>query len=80
MDSFIRTAFRVAVLVEKICHPTSLSRAISIGNAAFDDDVQEHREKKTWEWFQVTQTPAPLSLFGEHDGLWRYHKCGLRAT
>ena len=66
MESIIRAAFGVAVSVEKIFHPTSRSRAIPIGNTDFDDDVQEHCEKKTWEWFQVSQTPSSLSFFGEH--------------
>jgi hypothetical protein len=70
MDSIIGAAFRVmAALVEKILHPSSRSRAITFGHPEF---VQMHCETKPWEWFQVSQTPPTVSLFGEHGGLWCY--------
>jgi hypothetical protein len=80
MDSIIGAAFRVAVLVEKSFHPSSQSRAITIGNPEFDDDVQKRCETKPWEWFQVSQTPPTVSLLGEHGGLWCYCQCGLWST
>ena len=66
--------------LKKFFHPTSRSRAIPTGNTEVDDDVQEHCKTKTWEWFQVSQASPSLSFFGEHGGLGRYRKCGLRAT
>jgi hypothetical protein len=80
MDSIIGAAFRVAVLVEKIFHSSSQSRAITIGHPEFDDDVQKHCETKPWEWFQVSKTAPTVSLFGEHGGLWCYCQCGLWST